>query len=348
MVKHWRFLMLFAATFVLAVSVENGFFLFLLGFEAMIYAASMLQVLLLSRYVQMRIVLPDRMAYRGEPFQVQAELTNLSRLPIPQLMMRASVRVFPEREALLMRGKLMLGGRETGHLCFQMDSAHCACLEIGANQLVITDYLGLVQRKCRVDETERHLLFVLPECLKNGVSLPEGQSFSVSEDGDEEKRGHTSIDVAEIRQYQAGDPIKLVHWKLSARLDELMVREMSDPAAPVIRVFLNLQEKDAKTDTRKDKAAWDRFMETVAAVSTMLLEREKKHVVIWPDTQHDQMVSKTVSDEESQQLMFCELLRAETFYAKDYLPLFKEVHSDEAQETFLEIDLSGGISRSKT
>lgn len=346
MVKRWKPVIVFALTFVLAVSLENEFFLFLLGFEGMVYAAALIQVTLLARRVRMRIVLPDRITFRGEAFQIRAELTNQSRAPIPQLMARVSIRVFPEREKLLMRGKLMLGSRETGDLCFTMDSSHCGCLEIQPNQLMITDYLGLAQRKCRVDTTETHLLFVLPENLKKGVVLPEEQSLYLSGEGEEERKGNTAMDVAEIRPYQPGDLIKLVHWKLSARLGELMVREMSDPATEMVRIYLNLQESDEKSDTRRNRAAWDQFMETVAGVSALLLEQEKKHVFLWLDAQNDAMVSCTVSDEESQQRMLCELLRAKTFRAKNYVPLIKEVYADEAQETILEIDLQSRIDRS--
>lgn len=346
MVKRWRPIVVFALTFVLAVSVENEFFLFLLGFEAMVYAAAAIQAGMLAKNLSMRITLPERIAFRGETFQIRAELTNKSRMPVPQLMVRAAVRVFPEREELLMRGKVMLDGGETGAVCFELDSAHCACLEIRPNQLVVTDWLGLVQRRCRVNSEDQSMMFILPDCLKNGISLPDGDVLRMEDDGRDEKRGSTAIDVAEIRQYQQGDPIKLIHWKLSARLDALMVREMSDPADEVVQVYLNLREKDSKTSTRADKDAWDHFMQTVAGVSAILLEREKTHVVIWPDTRNDTMVSQTVSDAESQQMMLCELLRAETFFGKDYLPLFREVYSDEAKETFLEIDLQGRIDRS--
>ena len=346
MVKRWRPITILIVTCALAVSLENEFFLFLLGFEVMAVIASFVQAKKLAKQVKMRVRIPNRVAFRGETFQVRLELTNLGKLPIPQLMARASIRVFPEKEQLLMRGKLMLGSEEKGELCFKMDVQHCACLEICPNQLVITDYLGIVQRRCRVDETEKHLLFVLPENIKNGDLLPEGQGTLLADDGDDARKGHTAIDVAEIRLYQLGDPIKLVHWKLSARLDELLVREMSDPAENMLRVYLNLQEADEHADTRMNKDAWDQFMQTVAGVSAALLEKDKKHVVFWADAENNRMVSQTVTDEESQQMMLCELLRARTFHAGNYASLFKEVSAGESQETCIEIDLQGRIDRS--
>lgn len=347
MVKRWKPLAVLLVTFVLAASLQSDFFLFLLGFEALVIAAAYIQVTWLSKRLRLRMVLPSRTAFRGETFQIQAEMTNASGLPVPQVMARAAIRVFPEEEALLMRGKTMLGSHETGRLCFSMDCTHCACLEVSPNQLVITDYLGIAQRRCAVDETERRLLFVLPECLKREIDLPAGRDVLMEDDGEEERRGHTSADAAEIRLYQPGDPVKLIHWKLSARLEDLLVREMNDPSDTMIQLLLDLREPDAKEKFRCNKAAWDHFMETVASASATLLVRGHKHMVVWADAAHHQMVSHEVSDEESQQAMLCALLRTDSYQTKDYMPLLKEVASGEAKETCIKIDLQGRIDRTE-
>ena len=348
MVKAWKPVGVLLLTFVAAVSLKNEFFLFLLGFEVMIYAASVLQVVLLSKKVSMRIRTRGRSAFRGETFQISVELTNGSRLPIPRLMARVAVKVWPERESLLLRGKLMLGGRETGSLCFDMDGSHCACLEIRPNQLMITDYLGIIQRKCRIDSSEMHLFFVLPEPESKDPEAPAGQGALTGEEGDEDRRGRTAADVADIRPYRDGDSIKLIHWKLSARLNEILVREMNDPTDPMVRILLNLQEKDEKTDTRLDRPAWDRFMETVGGVSRLLLTTDKKHTVTWADPERNVPVVHTVTDEESRQTMLCELLRAGTYYGKNYDYLIREGAADEEGSAVLEIDLQGRIDRSAT
>jgi len=42
-------------------------------------------------------------------------------------------------------------------------------------------------------------------------------------------------EVSRIADYRGGDPLKLIHWRLSARQDQLVIRELSDPQmAPVI------------------------------------------------------------------------------------------------------------------
>lgn len=179
----------------------------------------------------------------GETFQIQAELTNRSRFPIPQLMVRLAVRAYPEREALLLKGKLMLDSAERGSVCFQLDGSHCVCLEIRPDQLVVTDFLGLFQRRGWVDTQQIKSVFLLPQALGSQQISLDAQSLFPREDGSSETRGSEAADISEIRSYQEGDNLKLVHWKLTARLNELMVRELTDAAQKLTWLYLNLQER---------------------------------------------------------------------------------------------------------
>lgn len=347
MVKRWKPLALGVLTFAAAVSFKNDFLFFLFGFEVMLYLAAFFQVHWLARRVRMEIQLPQNMVFRGRPFQIQAALSNSAVLPVPQLLARVAVRAYPEQEELLMKGKLMLDGSEQGRLCFAMDSSHCGCLEIRADQLVVTDLLGLFQRRCRVERQERFFLFVLPECLKDPVELPDVQGGVLSEDGDNEQRGNTAVDVSEIRAYQPGDELRLVHWKLSARLQKLMVRELSDPVRHMTWLFLNLQETPGKAAVRNDPDAWDHFVEAVAMASSTLLQMEKPHLAIWIDAAANAPVRFDVTDTKSLEQMICALLRANTYQPRDYSRLLKEIYADETQGTCIEIDLQGNFIRSE-
>lgn len=348
MAKWWKPAALVLITFVLAVSLKNDFLYFLLGFELMAYLAAFCQTLWLSRKVKLRVMLPATRVLRGESFQIRAELTNGSRFPIPQLMVRLAVRTFLEKEELLLKGKLMLDGEERGCLCFQLDSSHCGCLEIRPDQLMVTDYLGAFQRRCRIDGDEKHLLFILPEALHGESQLPDVQGDFPDEDGNSQRHGSNAIDVSQIRSYQKGDSLKLVHWKLTARLNDLMVKEMMEPTEKLTWLYLNLQESLDLPAVRRNPEAWDHFVETVASISAMLLKMEKRHMVLWIDSHSSTLVRNGVSDEQSLQEMLCGLLRTDSFLPNDYSPLLKEIYSDETKGTCIEIDLQGNFARTKT
>lgn len=71
---------------------------------------------------------------------------------------------------------------------------------------------------------------VMPKTKKPSV-LPDSSKISIV--GYKPKNGGFS-DYYELRQYQSGDSLKNIHWKLSSKYDDLIVRE---PSLPVYRQF---------------------------------------------------------------------------------------------------------------
>lgn len=335
-----------AVTVVLAVSLENDFLFFLVGFEIMLYIACFLQCLYLSAHVSMRASICRSRVLRGETFDIKALLVNDGRVPSSNVSARLALAPFPDEEELLMDGKLSLGAGERGYLTFRMDSSHCGALSIHADRLIVSDFLGIFERKCQVSRDDVYTVFVLPEAGENGVDIPETETAFADSSGEEGVRGSTEPDSSDIRAYERGDSRKLIHWKLSARLDELMVRELTDPAERCMWLYINLQESDAKNPVQGNPDSWDHFIRTVAAVSAGLLESGRSHVVMWTDIAVGSVRSCSVHDEESLQDMLCALLCAHTIDGGDYLRLPEEIYSDEAKETCIEINLQGDIARS--
>ncbi|MFB6131161.1 MAG: DUF58 domain-containing protein [Salinigranum sp.] len=90
--------------------------------------------------------------------------------------------------------------------------------DIGPVRFVATDVLGLFRRTFTVDSTDRVLVYppvrtVVPAFRSELVSLSNG-----GDDRDEFDR---------LREYVRGDPLRDVHWKSTAKRDELVVKEFA-------------------------------------------------------------------------------------------------------------------------
>lgn len=103
---------------------------------------------------------------------------------------------------------------------------NCGCLEIKATYLKIYDMLGI---------------FFIPVKLRFNsevLVMPKSEKPSVLPDSDHIKiigyKPNTSgfVEDYELRNYQEGDSLKNIHWKISARYDELIIKE---PSVPVYR-----------------------------------------------------------------------------------------------------------------
>ena len=76
------------------------------------------------------------------------------------------------------------------------------------------------------------------------------------------------------REYRPGDPLSSIHWKLSAKRDELVTRETLETVRPLPLLTLDLFG-DADT--------LDATLDLLAGVSGELLSQGRSHAVAWAD-----------------------------------------------------------------
>ena len=111
---------------------------------------------------------------------------------------------------------------------------------IGPTVLTVSDPLGLF-RVARYFPAEKSLV-VLPMTfpIQSFISppglLPGGRVI---------RRKSTDITphAAGIREYTAGDPMKRIHWRMSARRGQLMVKEFEQDPQSEVWIFLDAQQK---------------------------------------------------------------------------------------------------------
>ena len=58
-----------------------------------------------------------------------------------------------------------------------------------------------------------------------------------ADDGASNRRGEDRSEVYQLREYRPGDDIRQIHWKLSSKLDELILKEASQPESRSLLVF---------------------------------------------------------------------------------------------------------------
>lgn len=130
-------------------------------------------------------------------------------------------------------------------------------LHVGPLSLDRRDVLGL----CRARQTigASTCLLVRPRWhpLPN---LPPG--FSPSLDGTADTAGHGSIAFRSLREYRWGDELRHVHWRTSARVGTLLVREFVDTALPRLVVLLD----DRAGSYPSDGEAAEHAIEAAASV----------------------------------------------------------------------------------
>ena len=133
--------------------------------------------------------------------------------------------------------------------------------------------LGLVWWK-------RRILVDLPRPFEVGpmpatVKLESSRTAQETGSDDGRAASSTADAVKTIREYTAGDPIKLVHWAATARAGELMVKELEAPVAPVLCIAVDLRGSDGgAVEEAASRAAGLALAGLAAGMSVTLLTSE--------------------------------------------------------------------------
>jgi len=175
-------------------------------------------------------------------------------------------------------------------------TAHCGLLELRAERARVNDYLGLFSLPVAVPPPARMLCRPVPVDVEL-PSIPEGQGVRFSPLG----AAHTGPgEDYDLRDYRPGDPMRSVHWKLSSKWDELIVRERAEALAALPLLTL---------DRFGPPGALDKLLDRLLGTSRALLAVQKAHAVLWLD-QDGQPQWRTISDEKQLNNCLLDLLGA--------------------------------------
>lgn len=162
--------------------------------------------------------------------------------------------------------------------------------EIRLGQVRIYDMTGLFCMSYRrAVKEERALLGVLPSIYPMGIRISEAiRNFA----GDAEvydtlRSGMDASETLKLRPFQKGDELRNIHWKLSAKEGELVVRENSMPKGCPVVVL-------AETSGGIQEAR----LQCVASLSFCLMDLECPHYVAWYSSYLQDVVRVRVDDEE--------------------------------------------------
>ena len=103
-----------------------------------------------------------------------------------------------------------------------------------------TDVLGLVTRSREYPTAVTEML-VLPRAIPCMVELPVAGGWGVSEAESGQTRG-AGIEPRGVREYRAGDPLRHVHWRSTARTGRVVVKEFEAGSQATVALVFDRQK----------------------------------------------------------------------------------------------------------
>ena len=163
-----------------------------------------------------------------------------------------------------------------GEEAFSITSAHCGPLAIKSEKVIARDWLGLACFPCEASDCVS--LLILPDLYPVRVHLSDWLCLSWQEErSGQPRRDGSEMENSGVRAYVPGDPVRRIHWKLSAKTDRILIREEDRPAAGSVLLLLETAGYGIMPDDM------DGTVEAFLSVSRALTEEGALHSVCWWD-----------------------------------------------------------------
>lgn len=141
------------------------------------------------------------------------------------------------------RKRIASGGR--------LPTEHCGMLEIGPGFLWACDYLGLM--RFPVKKVGRVRIPVRPKPIKPEKEPDLSRFYSGAM---APKSGGGFAENHELRLYRPGDSLRQIHWKLSAKTGQLILREPMEIKKGNALLTLSLSGSPEKLDDKLGRLLW--------------------------------------------------------------------------------------------
>ena len=145
-----------------------------------------------------------------------------------------------------------------------LDTAHCGAFRVEITRIRVYDLFGLFwvrQKPHTACEVIVHPIPLIPDVI------PDLNGFKAKT---LKKTTSPYSEIYDVREYLHGDLIKNIHWKASAKRDDLLVKEPQEECYGHARVFLELE---------KDRDEFDRKMGELLFTSDYFLKKDIPHKI---------------------------------------------------------------------
>ena len=214
--------LLLTVLFAAAAVSRTSFAVFLASLAVLLVGFLAWYVRTLRRDVTVTLQLPARPVHPDEDFAVLVKLHNNGRRPVPELRVVLQAVDAESGTAIELPCGAMLAPHQCADLRVTLRAAKSGLWRFRVREATVRDPLGLFAARCAVPPQSRELCVLPPaEGEDDGAGTkPQNCAEKVTAAGCDLTDG-----VYDLRPYRAGDSPKLIHWKLTARVGELTVRE---------------------------------------------------------------------------------------------------------------------------
>ena len=158
----------------------------------------------------------------------------------------------------------------TQRLRLSFHAVTCGMMQIQVKKFVIYDPIRLFRRTIRLSLQDNIVIMPAPTVLLPEEWPPVPQPDADSNEYSKTSAGDDPSEIFDLHAYRDGDLISRIHWKLSSKLDSLMVKEYSLPLSAGCLLLTDYRQTDVQPDSA---LRIDAMFSAVSAAAAQLSEQ---------------------------------------------------------------------------
>lgn len=303
-------------------------------------AASVFQLLYSRKKVQVDFPFSAHTGAKESQAVFTFTIKNQGVLPVSGIRLRLLLLDQNGNKAEEKKIFLSLGPKSRRKYSLTFSSPYCGRFQIQLKSLRLYSFLSLAWLPVKTRLMGEAVFFPRPFPVPLKISektryfAPEGEESLETPFLAASAAGSLQDD---IHSYQPGDRLGLVHWKLSARTDELLVRFPASGEGFSVLLFLELKTPGPADSVGQISA----FFQWAASLSFSMLELKCAHLMIWFDLKEQCLRRFPVRNEEELNFaLYCLLHGA--FYpdSKELFSLYSREYPTDTWASRLLLDTS--------
>lgn len=348
----------------LAVLVTLGcFFIYsdeilriLLVIECLYFCISVVSLAILYKGVKASLISRSLIAEKNEEISISILVQNLSYISTVHFDVILRIENTFTGEKIKHRAHGKVDRKKEKMMMVSLCIKECGNMKITLERIEIYDRFCILKIGKKIGGVSR--IGILPEChlIPVEISRKTREFIADADEYSERESGDDSSEIYQVREYKREDSIHDIHWKLSAKADELLVKEYGKPLGAAVLIWLDL-EKSRKTRTlrrnfgksrlRKEteqKEMLAKLFEIVASLSISLLEEKCVHMVAWYEQGNKVIHKKKISKEEHIYELLHRLLYVENYEnVKEVETQYEEAFRGVDFSTIIKLQMDGKV-----
>ncbi|BCN32121.1 DUF58 domain-containing protein [Anaeromicropila herbilytica] len=240
--------------------------------------------------IKIQLITKEESTEANEQVLIDVLIKNNTFLPIGRASFTLEASFSHDEAKKTFKVEFALPSRSEATISVPIVIDHCGIAKIRLRKIKVSYFIALFSKKIRTDS--KCTILVIPIIKEIPLSIGR-KSTILSSDSERYYPGQVGNDTSEIlqvREYRPGDKLQRIHWKLSAKKDELLVKDYTLPIDYDTFLMLDLYQVDQQ--------CFHTIVQAVSSLSWSFITLQIQHIIAWYDEERKEAVCHYIDTEQ--------------------------------------------------